>query len=79
LKDELPTCGRTGGGGGFTTAQAQVGPSDGTMERLRSLTTGHGLTVHIGIDRLCGLVVGVPGYRSTAPGSIPDATTFFEK
>jgi hypothetical protein len=26
------------------------------------------------IDRLCGLVVRVPGYRSRDPGSIPDAT-----
>jgi hypothetical protein len=26
------------------------------------------------VDRLCGLVVRVPGYRSRGPGSIPDAT-----
>jgi hypothetical protein len=25
-------------------------------------------------DRLCGLVVGVPGYRSGGPGSIPGTT-----
>jgi hypothetical protein len=31
------------------------------------------------LDRFCGLVVRVPGYRSRAPGSIPDATTFSEK
>jgi hypothetical protein len=30
-------------------------------------------------DRLCGLVVKVPGYRSTGPGSIPGATRFSEK
>jgi hypothetical protein len=30
-------------------------------------------------DRLCGLVVRVPGYRSRGPGSIPDATRFSEK
>jgi hypothetical protein len=31
------------------------------------------------IDRLCGLVVRVPGYRSRDPGSIPGATRFSEK
>jgi hypothetical protein len=30
-------------------------------------------------DRLCGLVVRVPGYRSRGPGSIPSATSFSEK
>jgi hypothetical protein len=30
-------------------------------------------------DRLCGLVVGVPGYRLRVPGSIPGATRFSEK
>jgi hypothetical protein len=30
-------------------------------------------------DRLYGLVVGVPGYRSRGPGSIPSATRFSEK
>jgi hypothetical protein len=30
-------------------------------------------------DRLCGLVVRVPGYRSRGPGSIPRATRFLEK
>jgi hypothetical protein len=30
-------------------------------------------------DRLCGLAVRVPGYRSRGPGSIPGATTFSEK
>jgi hypothetical protein len=29
--------------------------------------------------RLCGLVVRVPGYRSTGPGSIPGAASFSEK
>jgi hypothetical protein len=28
-------------------------------------------------DRLCGLVVRVPGYRSIGQDSIPDATRFF--
>jgi hypothetical protein len=32
-----------------------------------------------GVDRLCGLVVRVPGYRSTGPASIPGATIFSEK
>jgi hypothetical protein len=31
------------------------------------------------VDRLCGLVVRVPGYRSRCPGSIPCATRFSEK
>jgi hypothetical protein len=30
-------------------------------------------------DRLCGLGVRVPGYRSRGPGSIPGATRFSEK
>jgi hypothetical protein len=30
-------------------------------------------------DRLCGLVVRVPGYRSRGPGSIPSATRFFRR
>jgi hypothetical protein len=30
-------------------------------------------------DRLCGLVVRVPGYRSRGPGLIPGATKFSEK
>jgi hypothetical protein len=31
------------------------------------------------VDRLCGLVIRVPGYRSKGPGSILDATRFSEK
>jgi hypothetical protein len=31
------------------------------------------------IDRLCGLVVRVPGYRSRDPASIPGTTRFSEK
>jgi hypothetical protein len=31
------------------------------------------------INRLCGLVVRVPGYRSGGPGSIPGAARFSEK
>jgi hypothetical protein len=30
-------------------------------------------------DRLCGLVVRVPGYRAGGPGSVPVATRFSEK
>jgi hypothetical protein len=30
-------------------------------------------------DRLCGLVVRVPGYRSRGPSSVPDTTRFSEK
>jgi hypothetical protein len=31
------------------------------------------------LDRLCGLAVRVPGYRSKSPGSIPGTTRFSEK
>jgi hypothetical protein len=31
------------------------------------------------VDRICGLVVTVPGYRSRGPGSISGATRFSEK
>jgi hypothetical protein len=31
------------------------------------------------VDRLCGLVVRVPGYRSRGSGSIPGANRFSEK
>jgi hypothetical protein len=31
------------------------------------------------IDRLCGLVVRLPGYRSRVPASIPGATRFSEE
>jgi hypothetical protein len=31
------------------------------------------------VDRLCGLVVRVPGYRSRGPASIPGATRFSEE
>jgi hypothetical protein len=30
-------------------------------------------------DRLCRLVIRVPGYRSRGPGSIPSPTKFSEK
>jgi hypothetical protein len=52
------------------------------------LTLGHqryqhginAITIHCrALDRLCGLVVRVPGYRSRGPGSIPGATRFSEK
>jgi hypothetical protein len=32
------------------------------------------ITVNSNSDRLCGLVVGVLGYRSGGPGSIPGTT-----
>jgi hypothetical protein len=37
------------------------------------------VTVYYVIDRLCGLVIRVPDYRSRGPGPIPSATTFPEK
>jgi hypothetical protein len=36
-------------------------------------------SIGYGGDRLCGLVVRVPGYRSRDPGSILGATRFSEK
>jgi hypothetical protein len=39
----------------------------------------HYLTLTVKKDRLCGLVVRVPGYRSRGQGSIPGATRFSEK
>jgi hypothetical protein len=33
----------------------------------------------ITFDRLCGLVLRVPGYRSRGPGSIPGVIIFSEK
>jgi hypothetical protein len=48
------------------------------MLRLGSLS--HDLEWHgHSLDRLCGLVGRVPGYRSSGPGSIPGATRFYEK
>jgi hypothetical protein len=37
------------------------------------------LQIIIIIDRLCGLVVGVPGYRFGGPGLIPGTSSFSEK
>jgi hypothetical protein len=37
------------------------------------------LIIFCGSDRLCGLVVRVPAYRSRGPGTIPGATGFSEK
>jgi hypothetical protein len=37
------------------------------------------LFVNVLSDRLCGLVVRVPGYRSRGRGSIPGAARFSEK
>jgi hypothetical protein len=34
------------------------------------------IPIYANIDRLCGLVVRVPGYRSRGPGSIPGSTRF---
>jgi hypothetical protein len=36
-------------------------------------------TYGINMDRLCGLVVRVLGYRFGGPGSIPDTTRFSDK
>jgi hypothetical protein len=47
---------------------------------LLSITRIHIAACDINIyDRLCGLVVRVPGYRSRGLGSFPCATRFFEK
>jgi hypothetical protein len=37
------------------------------------------IIINVIVDRRCGLVVRVPGYRSRGPGSIPGATRFCEK
>jgi hypothetical protein len=37
------------------------------------------LALYVPYDRLCGLVVRVPGYRSRGPGLIPGAIRFSEK
>jgi hypothetical protein len=37
------------------------------------------LSITLGSDRLCGLVVRVLGYRFGGPGSIPGNTRFSEK
>jgi hypothetical protein len=36
------------------------------------------IVVVVVVDRLCGLVVRIPGYRIRGPGTIPGATTFPE-
>jgi hypothetical protein len=33
----------------------------------------------LSVDRLCGLVIRFPGYRSRGPGLIPGASKFSEK
>jgi hypothetical protein len=33
----------------------------------------------VDVERLCGLVVRAPAYRSRGPGSIPGASRFSEK
>jgi hypothetical protein len=53
--------------------------------KLKIVQIGHSLKIDIFTvsiickDRLCGLVVRVPGYRSRGPGSIPGAIRFCEK
>jgi hypothetical protein len=37
------------------------------------------ISVYANVDRLCGLVVRVLGYRSRGPASIPGTTRFSEK
>jgi hypothetical protein len=38
------------------------------------------LSLYCSVDRLCGLVIRVRGYRSSGPGSVPGATrTQFKK
>jgi hypothetical protein len=56
------------------------------METIHRNTSNKDLSVRIILDametrkdRLCGLVVIVPGYKSIGPGSIPCATRFSEK
>jgi hypothetical protein len=37
------------------------------------------IVLSLDVDRLCGLVVKVPGYRSRGPGSTAGTTRFSEK
>jgi hypothetical protein len=53
-----------------------MSPSPHLTEKVssfRNLVVIFAAVVH-GVDRLCGLVVRVLGYRSGGPGSIPDTT-----
>jgi hypothetical protein len=51
-----------------------------TLQANLHLSMERGMRPMLGTgNRLCGLVVGVPGYRSRGPGSIPAATRFSEK
>jgi hypothetical protein len=46
---------------------------------LANTEYGNYIFVHSELDRLCGVVVRVSGYRSRGPGSIPCATKFSDK
>jgi hypothetical protein len=52
-----------------------------TPRRTGRLTVGRHITLPLTftLDRLCDLVVRVPGYRSRSPGSVPGATRFSER
>jgi hypothetical protein len=62
-------------------------PSDSTLydhgnENLESyinLILAFKMAIDIYRDRLCGLVVRVPGYSSSGPGSVPGAIRFSDK
>jgi hypothetical protein len=54
-------------------------PLSRILEASIAFHLGHAYSVITEIDRLCGLVVRVPGYRFRGPGSIPGATRFPEK
>jgi hypothetical protein len=49
------------------------------MNYVTEPVTSHNVTVCDYHDRLCSLVVRVPGYRSKGPGSISGATRFSDK
>jgi hypothetical protein len=55
-----------------TTASEEVGL---VSTKLNSISISRW---HVG-DLICGLVVGIPGYRFTGPGSIPGGTRFSER
>jgi hypothetical protein len=64
------------GGGKFNIVEISLME---IMCRRESIKDVINISLHNLADRLCGLAIRVPGYRSRDPGSIPGATRFSEK
>jgi hypothetical protein len=68
----------------YTVSDSDLCPSSGILKTIEHSVSGtesvsvfrwEGNTFCVGyLDRLCGLVVRVLGYRYRGPGSIPDTT-----